>query len=625
VQGSSGQAAGGRPLNEGDTRLYHSTSVVRRAAALLFFALLAALPSRSSAAEVWTAIATEKIRPATAARSAPEARLTAARNEFEAFQIVVTGAAGNVRATATALRGAGTIEAVRLYREAHVNVTKASAADGGLGWWPDALVPDVDEIAGEKRNAFPFQVLAGESKPIWVEVFVPADAPPGEYAGEVRVTWDGGAATVHVKLTVWSFTLPAQASLKTAFGLQYGALPSAHGVSGDAFSALRARYGRMGLDHRITLGKIDDGNRSLDHYSTFHGPTIDGAAGTDLAGARLGSLQFMGASGEYAAWAKHFRAKGWFDRLFQYTCDEPPITCAWSDIPARAAQARAADPEFRTLVTTNVDAARNNGVLDAIDIIVPVINHLHDKEGNGAFGGNQRAKYDAFLAKGPRKEVWSYQSCMSHGCGGTVDMGSPSESDRYFTGWPSYMIDASAVRARAMDWLSYTYGLSGELYWETTFAFSPGGANDPWTNQYFFSGNGDGTLFYPGTPAKIGGTTHIPVASIRLKMKREGMEDYEYLKLLEDLGDGERAKAEASALFPNAFTTDVDPNALMAARERIARRIVELTGGVPVPAPGGPLLPEYAGLSAGGCSAGGGTEIFALLGVLAAVRWRRRR
>ncbi|HYG68237.1 MAG TPA: hypothetical protein VD838_11275, partial [Anaeromyxobacteraceae bacterium] len=420
----------------------HSKPPVRRAAVLLLFTLVAAVPSRGDAAQVWTTIATEKIRPSAAARSETAARISAARNEFEAFQVVVTGAATNVRATATALSGPGTIETVRLYREAHLNLRYASAVDGGTGWWPDALVPDVDEIAGEKRNAFPFAVLANESKAIWVEVFVPAGAAPGSYTGEVRVTWDGGAATVPVTLTVWPFTLPSESSLKTAFGLHYGALPSAHGVSGDAFAALRARYGKMGLDHRLTLSKIDDGNRDLDHYASFHGPALDGAAGTALEGARMGAVQFMGGSGEYAAWAQFFRGKGWFDRMFQYTCDEPPITCAWSDIPARAKVAKAADPEFRTLVTTSVQEATANGVLDSIDILVPVINYLHDKSGQ-KFAGDQRAKYDAFLAKGPRKEVWSYQSCMSHGCGGTVNMGSPSESDRYFTGWPSYMIDAS--------------------------------------------------------------------------------------------------------------------------------------------------------------------------------------
>ena len=163
--------------------------------------------------------------------------------------------------------------------------------------------------------------------------------------------------------------------------------------------------------------------------------------------------------------------------------------------------------------------------------------------------------------------MWTYQSCMSHGCGGTVNMGSPSDQDRYFTGWPSYMIDASAVRNRAMEWLSFRYRVTGELYYETALAFG----GDPWNDQWDFSGNGDGTLFYPGTPARSAGRTDVPIASIRLKMLREGMEDYEYLRRLSDAGDPTLAHAIADALFPHAYETEVAPERLMEARERIAR------------------------------------------------------
>ncbi|HZR47529.1 MAG TPA: hypothetical protein VFA47_12530, partial [Candidatus Manganitrophaceae bacterium] len=71
-----------------------------------------------------------------------------------------------------------------------------------------------------------------------------------------------------------------------------------------------------------------------------------------------------------------------------------------------------------------------------------------------------------------------------------------------------------------------------ELYFETVYAYQFS-TNDPWKNIYYFSGNGDGTYFYPGRPDKIGGTTHIPISSIRMKMLREGIEDYEYLVLVE--------------------------------------------------------------------------------------------
>ncbi|MGC3996712.1 MAG: sugar-binding protein [Anaeromyxobacter sp.] len=186
-----------------------------------------------------------------------------------------------------------------------------------------------------------------------------------------------------------------------------------------------------------------------------------------------------------------------------------------------------------------------------------------------------------FVQSGPRKELWAYQSCMSHGCGGTSD---------YFTGWPSYMIDASPVRNRAMQWLEYLYGVTGEVYFETTMAYT----HDAWNNQWDFTGNGDGTLFYPGTPAKIGGTTHIPVASIRLALIREGMEDFEYLKLLSDLGDRAMAQREALALFPTAYQTEQSPDALLAARARIAQRIVALRTGAASLSASAPFQPAPA-------------------------------
>jgi hypothetical protein len=194
-----------------------------------------------------------------------------------------------------------------------------------------------------------------------------------------------------------------------------------------------------------------------------------------------------------------------------------------------------------------------------------------------------------------------------------------------------------------MQWLAFRYRLAGELYYETAMAYG----HDPWANQWDFSGNGDGTLFYPGTPAKIGGATHVPVASIRLKMIREGMEDFEYLTLLSRAGGEAEARQIADALFPTAYATEVPAATLMAARERLAARIVALTatGGVPEPAPVEPGEPaplpddpapaptDTAAEAAagqlpvqGGC-AGGPAGLASALSLVAAamVRARRRR
>ncbi|HEX8907811.1 MAG TPA: glycoside hydrolase domain-containing protein [Anaeromyxobacteraceae bacterium] len=576
---------------------------VTRRATLSLAALLSALPAAASAASVWTATATEKIRPQEAARSDRSASLSAAKNEFEAFQVVVTGPASGVSVSATALQGPGTVPAPKLFREAIIDLQHPSSADGATGAFPDALIPDVDDVVGEKRNAFPFDVPAGESRAVWVELHVPADAKAGAYTGGVTVHAADGDTQIPVALTVWDFALPSTSSLKTAFAMTYGGVAKAHGVSGEALTELRQKYAQLALDHRFSISSIwDDGQQGdWSHFDNAYGPFLDGTASTQLTGAKLTSLQSgadLNSAAAHGDWASHFKAKGWFGRLFQYTCDEPPITCQWSDIATRAANAKQADPNFRTLVTTDMADASKNGALAAIDLMVPLVNYMDDRPQSAygwTAGGPTRSQYDGFLQKS-NKELWLYQSCMSHGCGGTVDIGNPSADQLYFTGWPTYAIDASNVRARAMEWLSFQYDATGELYYETTQAFYD--KADPWTDQYEFNGNGDGTLFYPGTTAKIGGKTDIPVASLRMKMIREGMEDYEYLKLLAAAGGADDAKKIAQQLFVHPWQSEVKPADLMAARQTIANKILAL-GGKTVPAG------ASAGLQAGGGGGGG--------------------
>ena len=520
---------------------------------------------------VWVAPATEKIQPLEAERDTKSASISAARNEFEAFQVVITGAATGVRAEATRLVGPEGFEIrdIRLYRAALIDIRELSALDGTLGPTPDALIPDQDEIVGERRNAFPFDVPAGESRAIWVDVFVPPSAPAGVYTGSVSVRFDGETAVVPVELTVWPFILPSTSSVKSAFGVSYNTLESGHQMT--AVSELRARYGQLGLDHRISLSKhLDDRWGDLANFDQHYGPLMNGTAPTRLPGAQLTSVEYIGTltdTADLGRWAAHFEARGWFDRLFQYTCDEPPYQgCDWlPHIQERSNAAKAANPNFRTLVTTSIQNATEHDGAQYLDLMVPNVNHMENT--SGEYAGNQRPKYDAFLAGGPLKEVWMYQACDSHTCGGQDEQG---------TGWPSYMIDASAVRNRAMQWMLFKYDATGELYWDTTWAYVT--KSDPWVSQWDFTGNGDGTLFYPGTPAKIGGATHIPVASIRLKMIREGMEDYEYLRLVAEHGDPAFAKSVANALFPTMRSTgSVSGNELMAARAALARRIIELT------------------------------------------------
>jgi hypothetical protein len=578
--------------------------------------IVALLSVPALAQSVWVAPSTQKVRPGDSPNGAGPVTLEAAGNEFEAFHVVINGGsngAASVTVAGDELSGpdGAVINDVRVYREGWYDVTTISSVQGATGRWPDAMIPAIDEIDGQQRLAFPWSVPANEQQPIFVEYHVPENAPAGWYSGTVHVT-GGVVADVPVKLYVHAFNLPSTSSLPSAYSLGWADPCIAHYGSytlcgGDAgVEILLNKYTRLALDHRITISdavydgpsKTSTGAYDWATWDATYGPLLDGTVGGRLTGAKLTTIhyQWVVDQAHYAEWAQHFRVHGWFNRTFDYTCDEPPAGCDWASINTRAAMVHAADPQFRTLVTTSISLAQQNGVLSSVDILVPIIQWL-DPEPPGT---NTRASYDGWLGQTPQHELWTYQSCMSDGCN-TV-------GDASFSGWPSLVIDTSATRNRAMQWQDWRQRVSGELYYDTTYAYS----GNAWTNQFYFGNNGDGTLFYPGTPAMIGGTSQVPIASFRMKMIREGMEDYEYFKLLADSGDPTMADAEAAGLSPSAWqnqgTTAAD---IDGARHRIALRIEALTGQTPPPmgngtdtgAPG-----TDGGVTDGGVTDGGVTD-----------------
>ena len=551
---------------------------------LLAMAFLAA--GSASAAQVWVAPAAQKIRPgATPAADAPTtARIAAAKNEFESFHVVVTGAATDVSMGFEGLSdGAGhTISGreVVLYREALINVAIRTGGEGATGMWPDALVPDVDPIMGEKRNAFPFTVPANESRAVLVDIHVPRDAPAGLYKGVVNVT-GGLSAQVPIELQVWDFEVPSTSTLRSAFGLNWNGPCLGHGdnscSNAAAEMALRARYVQAALDNHVSIHQPyystpvnANGSADWRDFDQYAGPFLDGTADTRLQGARLtsASVNDGSATSVVAGWGSHFKAKGWSTALFDYICDEPPITCAWSDINPRIVSSHLGDPSVLTLVTTTTTDAQLNGIV-GVDLFVPVVNQIEGKPGS-QWAGNQRSKYPA--------TTWWYQSCDSFGCVPASNV----------TGWPTYSIDSDATRNRAMEWMSFTYDLQGELYFETTMAYYLG---DPWVTQAAFGGNGDGTLFYPGTTARIGGQTEIPVESLRLKAIRDGMEDYELLNLAKTLGLGNQAIAIARSVFPTTYQATATAELIATARAELAGLILHALGkDLPPPPPPPPPL-----------------------------------
>ncbi|MGD1096489.1 MAG: hypothetical protein ABSB35_31410 [Bryobacteraceae bacterium] len=321
--------------------------------------------------------------------AATSADLYAGRNEFEPFQIVLRPEArdaSDVDVEVSDFRTSQGVEIsksnITVYVEQFIRLVQPSSIDGGIGWWPDALVPRVDRYANERRNAFPLTVRRGHNQPLWVEVFVPQTAQPGKYTAYARVTQEGIANfVVPIHLTVWAFELPSTATLKSSFGLSgITALKQHRGrYTNDAdLYALTRLYAKAALMHRISIYggsmvppkyQYDGRHMDLDwrDYDSEVGPFLDGTAlsvGEPLHDARATTVDLrtpatFEAPDQQAAyrvaWVKHFKQKGWYDRLFLYLWDEPPAGDRQKVIE-RGRAALQADPTLRTLLTVPFSA-----------------------------------------------------------------------------------------------------------------------------------------------------------------------------------------------------------------------------------------------------------------------------
>jgi hypothetical protein len=325
---------------------------------------------------------------------------------------------------------------------------------------------------------------------------------------------------------------------------------------------------RLLLDHRISIAAyIAPPWIDWQSFDSVYGPLLNGSAGTLLAGARLTSLMYTtSASIQLDAsviqnWVSHLSLKGWLGPLFHYTCDEPPAGCTFAQALANTATVHTASSLMKTLVTTDLATATQNNFLGNVDILVPNVAFIEPPG-----GANQRSTYDSWLAAG-NKHLWWNQSCAQHGsC--TNGIAGPASAT-----WPSYMVDASPVRNRVFQWLAFLDRIEAEGYYQIDYCWintAPNcGSSDPWTSVYALGGNGDGTLIYPGTPDRIGGSTPIALPSIRLKYIRDGMQDYEYLIALSRAGYDGLARSAAASFIANAHAFSNDPQALRNARQAI--------------------------------------------------------
>ena len=531
---------------------------------------------------------------------------------------------------------------VVVYREAYMDVTFPTATSalyyGTKGYFPDALIPTVDPYWGQTTNAWPFNVPAGDNQSAWIDVLIPKNAPSGYYLGTVTVkSGSTTLATMPVILAVWQWpsagSMPSTTTLKTEeTGWGYGAMcaemytgtasgndngcanyPNAGGGADSGVTMTWLDGDLLMKDHRFDSGGPENvypnlNGNNFSSYNSLVAPIMNGGCthGGSVCPVLPNSqntTKNVGISGAVTqaamnAWESDFVTNGWTTRgntpLYYYLWDEPGTNSGnWSSLVSEAATYHAyasPGPGIPLLVTADLTDTTNGNGLNAVDIMVTLINQM-DPQG----GTLQRSTYNSWLSGNccgagvsPTRQLWSYQSCNSAGC--SNGYASPTAH------WPNVYVDSFPAGNRVMEWLTFLHNQSGELYYNADYCYnqSVGGCPppnasapyDPWVSNYVYGSWGDGTLIYvgcvvPGHPCFMGAgvTTPIILPSIRLNHMRDGVQDYEYLNALTNAGQGPLVQQQIGSWITNSYTFEETGTGLQTARLALGTALHQLTYG----------------------------------------------
>lgn len=355
---------------------------------------------------------------------------------------------------------------------------------------------------GDHYDPLIVQAVCAKEKPsyVWMDVAIAETADPGKLSFLV-------GSTV-VTLTTWKMVMPKVASLPTYSELTtWYVLLGHYGKWAQGEAELGQKYLKEMVAHRVypyknwvTVPTVQNGGLAVDSGGT--GSFKNMVVNSTPAGVFFPSFDPKVLTQSYLqATEKTIGDLNLKGKSFAYVWDEPS-----SDEMSRVLDAvrvtKTYAPSLQTWVTTEPRA----DLAPFVDFFVPVMDF---------FGAAGHVGVDQYI-----KPFGLYTSCMAHGCD------SPRSGQT-----PDLVVDRPSIYARVFPWVSYQAGASFSLYYSTVEAyklFSSG--KDPWVSNYIFSGNGDGTLFYPGRPGEHGFTEHGPVPSIRLKLLREASFDGEYLK-----------------------------------------------------------------------------------------------
>lgn len=533
----------------------------------------------------------------------------AARNEWEPFQIIASANGRDIKVTNIIVSDLKKVDEsnvkisaknIYVYREYYVHINHSSSSSSyNPGHIPDALIPLKNPYTGEDLNgsvydAIPFSLEDGENQPIWIDIFIPKDTPAGNYVGNITIVADELVDSVSIYLTVWNFSLPSVTSLCSSFSANDWQIREYYGEVENLFVLMRKYYDIL-LDHHLmpdiildTYPYLDLDSCKLDFNITYEG------LGTalenlkyylDERGMRVYQLPIWEdfpyedpftvdrekIKKFIANYGKFFAMYGWDGRLYAYIIDEPNDALAyqkvreWGEIFDEVEEEYGIHVDFLVTEQPIPDNEEWGSLAGYVDIWVPLACEFWLDE-------NYYKEHAISSRISAGDKVWCY-TALAH----------PSDEWWELHGWPSvlledyppvWLLDYPPINYRIYPWLYHCYNITGMLYWETIYWCECG---NPWKNPGTLVAedevyNGEGMLIYPGKEDEIG--FDGPVASMRLKWIREGIEDYEYIKMLRERNES-KAYDILHQVARNMADWEISPDKLYKARKEIGKFLEE--------------------------------------------------
>lgn len=467
--------------------------------------------------------------------------LKAAKGETESFLLVVRADAPRLVSwqvfDLVGLRGTIPGHTVDAFKALYIPVNEPAR----VGRYPDPLVP----VVGHADAA------ADENLIIWFDISVPRDAFAGKYAGSFKVQWTGGEKVLPLEVTVWDFALSENGPLAILADLEpettlkpYGLDPKDEGAA-----ALLEKYTRLFAAHRIVAADVADlsppklaeagGAVSLDwNPIAAKLAALYGNRGVPLLGAPWKAARGLSdeeARDYFRQVDRYYRERGWHARAFF---------------------------DFRDAARSGGGEARRLAALarkEAPDIAVAIVSSLYPRSGIEAAAFNDAGMIETGFAEGDAylaKRLAAVGKGMKVGYNAAPYIGA---------------IGRAPVQSRLAGWAAWRWGASF-LRVDGIGAFNKG--MDPLSADAVASWPAGATpLLYPGADA----AGAAPIPSMRLKLLRDGVEEYAYLNIIAEGGAAAFADELAATLLPAfAPAAEVDAAGLIRIREAAAIAAVKI-------------------------------------------------